>query len=135
MTTADTLCIGMCVCFKTVCCTCTVKCTYTSWLSGTFITLKTDALDKRTCLFTAYIKSAQEWVTRVRACNSNISKPIVRAEFPASTKNRTLVTCTHSNINILRSLLSACYYFQYWWEILPCCNFSVVTRSCLYVTG
>ena len=104
MTTADTLCIGMCVCFKTVCCTCTVKCTYTSWLSGTFITLKTDALDKRTCLFTAYIKSAQEWVTRVRACNSNISKPIVRAEFPASTKNRTLITCMHS----MQTFYAAC---------------------------
>jgi len=27
------------------------------------------------------------------------------------TKNRTLVTCTLSNINILRSLCSACYCF------------------------
>jgi len=27
------------------------------------------------------------------------------------TKNRTLVTCTLSNINILCSLRSACYYF------------------------
>jgi len=27
------------------------------------------------------------------------------------TKNRTLVTCAHSNINILHSLRSVCYYF------------------------
>ena len=54
---------------------------------------------------------------------------IVRAEFPASTKNRTLVTCTLGNINILRSLRSACYYFLYWREIPPCSDFYVVTRS------
>jgi len=34
-----------------------------------------------------------------------------------NTKNRALVTCTLSNINILRSLPSACYYFYYWREI------------------
>ena len=34
--------------------------------------------------------------------------------------------CTHSNINILRSLRSVHYY---WREILPCCDFYVVTRS------
>ena len=50
-------------------------------------------------------------------------KPIVRAKFPTSTKNRTLVTWTHSNINILRSLCSVCYYFQYWQEISPCFDF------------
>jgi len=33
---------------------------------------------------------------------------MVRAELLNCTKNRTLVTCTHSNINILRSLRSAC---------------------------
>ena len=56
-------------------------------------------------------------------------KPIVRAEFPASTSNSRLVTCTLSNIKILCSLRSACYYFQYWWEIPPCFNFYIVTHS------
>ena len=51
------------------------------------------------------------------------------AELLNHTKNRTLVTCTHSNINILCSLHSVCYYFQYWREILPRFNFYVVTRS------
>ena len=32
-------------------------------------------------------------------------------------------------INILRSLCSACYYFQYWQEIPPCFDFYVITRS------
>ena len=35
----------------------------------------------------------------------------------------------HSNINILRSLRSACYYFYYWREISPCFDFFVVTHS------
>ena len=37
-------------------------------------------------------------------------KPIVRAKLLNRTKNRTMVMCTLSNINILRSLCSACYY-------------------------
>ena len=32
-------------------------------------------------------------------------------------KKKTLVMCTLSNINILRSLCTVCYYFWYWWEI------------------
>ena len=52
-----------------------------------------------------YSKSAQEPVTRVRVCNSN-RKPIVRVKLLNHTKNRTLVTCTLSNNNILRSLRS-----------------------------
>ena len=34
-----------------------------------------------------------------------------RAKLLNRTKNRTLATCMLSNINILRSLRSACYYF------------------------
>ena len=40
------------------------------------------------------------------------SVSIFRAKFPASTKNRTLVTCTHSNINILHSLCSVFTVFS-----------------------
>ena len=60
-------------------------------------------------------------------------KPIVRAKLLNRTKNRTLVTCMLSNINILRSLRSLCYYSQYWRVILPCFDFyihvHVVTHS------
>ena len=61
----------------------------------------------------------------IRACNSNRS-PQSGQDFQPI---RTLVTCTHSNINILRTLRCACYYFQYWREILLCCAFYVVTCS------
>ena len=44
------------------------------------------------------------------------------------TKNRTLVTCTLSNINILRSLRSACYYFSTGGKFHRF-DFYVVTRS------
>ena len=37
--------------------------------------------------------------------------------------------CMLSNTNILHSLHSACYYFQYWREIPPCYDFYIVTRS------
>ena len=56
--------------------------------------------------------------TRVRACNSLLSR----------TKNRTLVTCTLSNINILRSLRNV-LLFLVLAGILPCFDFYVVTRS------
>ena len=37
--------------------------------------------------------------------------------------------CTLSNINILRSLCTVCYYFWYWWEIPSYFDFYAVTRS------
>ena len=37
--------------------------------------------------------------------------------------------CTLSNINILCSLHSMCYYIYYWQDSPPCFNFYVVTRS------
>ena len=54
----------------------------------------------------ATIAQNQERATRVRVC-----KPIVWAKLLNRTENRTLVTCTLNNINILRSLRIACYYF------------------------
>ena len=60
----------------------------------------------RLLMITATIAQNQERGTRVRAC-----KPIVRAKLLNRTENGTLVMCTLSNINILRSLCSACYYF------------------------
>ena len=43
-------------------------------------------------------------------CAAKKLAPIKAHSQGEITKNKTLVTCTHSNINILHSLCSVCYY-------------------------